>query len=168
MVSYAVVYGDFMYQADSWSKERRVVCKIEKPEGSLEHRFTFTVTNMHDAASCDFIVEFYCGRGKMENFIKECKNDFDFAAVSSRTMTVNDNRLQIHGLVYNILNTMRRLVFPKHLLKARMDTIRMNLVKIASRIVRHGRRVIYRLCSSCAYQNEYLQIMDNIHNLNVG
>ena len=163
MVSYAAVYGEFMYQANSWARARRVVCKIEKPYDSVEHRFTFIVTNM--TATSEFVVSFYCKRGQMENFIKECKNDFDFAAVSSKSMVVNDNRLQIHGIVYNVVNAMRRLVFPKHLLKARMDTIRLNLVKIASRIVRHGRRIIYRLCSSCAYQDEYCQIMNNIHSL---
>lgn len=164
MISYASVYGEFKYQANSWKKERRVVCKIEKPTNSMEHRFTFIVTNM--TSSNESVVNFYCKRGKMENFIKECKNDFDFAAVSSKSMTVNDNRLQIHGIVYNIFNAMRRLVFPKHLLKARMETIRMNLIKIASRIVHHGRKILYRLCSSCPYQDDYRQIMDNIHNLN--
>ncbi len=99
----------------------------------------------------------------MKNFIKECKNDFDFSAVSSKIMLVNDNRLHIHGLVYNIFNAMRRLAFTRSLLKACMETFRMKLLKIASRVVRHGRKIIYRLCSSCPCQNEYRQIIDNIH-----
>ena len=163
MISYAVVYGEFMYKAASWKKERRVACKIEKPANSMEHRFTFIVTTI--TASSEFVVGFYCKRGQMENFIKECKNDFDFASTSSKSMIVNDNRVQIHGLVYNVVNAMRRLVFPKHLLKARMETIRINLVKIASRIIRHGRKIRYRLCSSCPYKDEFRHIMDNIHGL---
>lgn len=163
MVSFAVVYGDFMYQAASWKKERRVVCKIEKPANSMERRFTFIVTNM--TASCEFVIGFYCRRGQMENFIKECKKDFDFASTSSKSMIVNDNRVQIHGLVYNIVNAMRRLVFPRTFLKARMDTIRINLVKIASKIIRHGRKIQYQLCSNCPYQNEFRQVMENIHSL---
>ena len=31
-VDYAVAYGEFMYRASSWPYERRVVCKVEKPE----------------------------------------------------------------------------------------------------------------------------------------
>ena len=31
-MDYAVVYGEFMYKAKSWPYERRVVCKVEKPE----------------------------------------------------------------------------------------------------------------------------------------
>ena len=165
MVSYAAVYGEFMYRADSWEKARRVCCKIEKPAGSMEHRFTFIVTSM--GGDPKFVVDFYCRRGQMENFIKECKDDFDFSAVSSKTMVVNDNRLQIHVLIYNIFNIMRRLVFPRHLRKSRMATIRLNLLKIASRIVRHGRRVMYRLCSSYSFQNEFMQTMHNIHQLDV-
>ena len=163
MVSAASVCGDFMYRAGSWSKERRVVCKIEKPAGSMEHRFMFIVTSL--GADVDFVIDFYCGRGQMENFIKECKNDFDFAATSSKSMVVNNNRLQIHGLSYNIFNAMRRLVFPSRLQKAQMGTIRMKLIKIASRVVRHGRKILYRLCSSCPFQKEFKAIMDNIHNL---
>ena len=43
---YAVTYGEFMYQADSWKYPRRVVFKIEKPYGRLTHMYTFIVTNM--------------------------------------------------------------------------------------------------------------------------
>ncbi len=31
LTSYAVQYGEFMYQANSWKYPRRVVCKVEKP-----------------------------------------------------------------------------------------------------------------------------------------
>lgn len=35
LVSYAVCYGEFMYQAGFWKYPRRVVCKIEKPSSSF-------------------------------------------------------------------------------------------------------------------------------------
>ena len=162
-VSYAVVYGDFIYQAGSWDIPRRVTVKIEKPADSMEHRFTFIVTNM--TASPEFVVNFYCGRGQMENFIKECKKDFDFSAVSSSSKVVNANRLQVHVLAYNLINMMRRLVFPDALKRLRMESIRIKLIKIASRVVRHGRKIIFRLCSSNPYKQEFTQIMQNILNL---
>ena len=64
---YAVTYGEFMYQAGSWEYPRRVVFKIEKPYGRLAHMYTFLVTNM-DMEPYQ-IIQFYCGRGRMENFI---------------------------------------------------------------------------------------------------
>ena len=45
-VDYAVVYGEFMYRASSWPYERRVVCKVEKPENQMVYMYTFVVTNM--------------------------------------------------------------------------------------------------------------------------
>ena len=68
-VDYAVVYGGFMYKASSWAYERRVVCKVEKPENQMVYMYTFIVTNMD--SSPEYLVKFYCKRGLMENFIKE-------------------------------------------------------------------------------------------------
>ena len=45
-VDYTVVYGEFMYKAKSWPYERRVVCKVEKPENQMVYMYTFVVTNM--------------------------------------------------------------------------------------------------------------------------
>ena len=107
-VDYAVAYGEFMYRASSWPYERRVVCKVEKPENQMVYMYTFVVTNMD--SSPEYLIKFYCKRGLMENFIKESKSGFDFASVSSHTRMVNANRLQVHALAYNIFNWFRRLV----------------------------------------------------------
>jgi len=101
-VDYTVVYGEFYYQAGTYIKPRRVVFKIEKPYTQITHMYTFVVTNM--TADIKSIIQFYCGRGNMENFSKESKNGFDFGAVSSRSKLVNANRLQLHALAYNIFN----------------------------------------------------------------
>ncbi len=103
-----MVYGEFLYQAGSWSHPRRVVFKIEKPSGQIIHTYTFIVTTMEELAPYQ-VLQFYCGCGKMENFIKEGKSCFDFSVVSSSAMTVNANRLQIHVLAYNLFNWFRRL-----------------------------------------------------------
>ena len=79
-VDYAVEYGEFEYQAGSWPHPRRVVFKIEKPYNQMVHLYTFIVTTMETAPYQ--VIKFYCGRGKMENFIKEGKSGFDFSSVS--------------------------------------------------------------------------------------
>ena len=45
-IDYAVEYGEFDYQAGSWSHPRRVVFKIENPYGQMVHLYTFIVTTM--------------------------------------------------------------------------------------------------------------------------
>ena len=164
-VDYAVVYGEFMYQAGSWPYERRVVCKIEKPENQLTYLYTFIVTNMD--ASPEYLIKFYCKRGLMENFIKESKSGFDFASVSSHSRLVNANRLHIHELAYNIFNWFRRLALSANMRKQRIDTVRLKLLKIAAKVIRSARYTTFKLCSSCPYKNEFYETLSNISNLNV-
>lgn len=155
-VDYAVEYGEFMYQAGSWSHPRRVVFKIEKPYGQLVHIYTFIVTTMEMKPYQ--VIQFYCGRGKMENFIKEGKSGFDFSSVSSASRVVNANRLQVHTLAYNLFNWFRRLALPASMRANRIDTIRIKLLKSA-------RYKYFKLCSSCPYKKEFFETLYNIRNL---
>ena len=162
-VDYAVEYGEFYYQASSWDYPRRVVFKVEKPANQIIHMYTFIVTNM-DGTPED-LIKFYCKRGTMENYIKESKNGFDFAAVSSHSKIVNANRVQIHALAYNIFNWFKRLVLPNKMKKHTIDTIRIKLLKIAVKVVRSARYLTFKLCSSCPYKDEFYKTLENIQHL---
>ena len=162
-LSYAVVYGEFEYQAAPWPHSRRVVFKIEKPYGQMVHMYTFVVTTMESMP--EQVIRFYCCRGKMENFIKEAKGGFDFSAVSSRKKVVNANRLQVHVLAYNLFNWFRRLVLPARMKKQQVDTIRLKLLKVAARVIRSARYITFKLCSSCPYKEEFFETLTNIRNL---
>ena len=80
-VDYAVFTVNSCTKSGPWPYERRVVCKVEKPENQMVYMYTFIVTNMD--SSPEYLIKFYCKRGLMENFIKESKSGFDFSAVSS-------------------------------------------------------------------------------------
>ena len=101
----------------------------------------------------------------MENYIKESKNGFDFAAVSSHSKIVNANRVQIHALAYNIFNWFKRLVLPNKMKKHTIDTIRIKLLKIAVKVVRSARYLTFKLCSSCPYKDEFYKTLENIKHL---
>ncbi len=159
-VDYAVVYDEFYYQAASWDYPRRVVVKVEKPYNQFTYQHSFIVTNMQLAP--EEILKFYCNRGKMENFIKESKNGFNFASTSSHSKIVNANRLQLHVLAYDLFNWFRRLVLPKSMRKMQVNTIRLKLIKIASRVIHTARYIVFKLCSSCPYQKEFYQTLNNI------
>ena len=98
-VDYAVVYGEFMYQAGPWPYERRVVCKVEKPENQMTYMYTFIVTNME--SSPEYLIKFYCKRGLMENFIKESKTGF---ALSLYKILSLITKLLLLNFIYQILN----------------------------------------------------------------
>ena len=163
VVAYAVEYGEFMYRASTWPHSRRAVFMIEKPYGQFVHMYTFVVTTME--MSPDKVIQFYCGRGKMENFIKEAKRGFDFSSVRSHSRIVNTNRLRAHILAYNLFNWFRRLVLSVKMRKLRIDAIRLKLPKIAARAVHSAGYITFKLCSSCPYKEEFFETLANIRAL---
>lgn len=163
MVDYAVTYGEFCYQAGTWIHPRRVVFKIEKPANQMTFLYTFVVTTMESEPYQ--VIRFYCGRGKMENFIKEGKDGFDFSSVSSHSKIVNANRLRMHALAYNLFNWFRRLALATNMRKLRIDTVRLKLLKIAARAVHSARYTTFKLCSSCPYKREFYETLQNIRGL---
>ena len=102
-----------------------------------------------------------------ENFIKESKSGFDFSAVSSHNRIVNANRVQVHALAYNIFNWFRRLVLSAKMRKQRIDTVRLKLLKIATKVVHSARYITFKLCSSCPYKEEFYAPLSAIGKLNV-
>jgi hypothetical protein len=64
-------YASFRYQAQSWSKPRRVVAKVEWHLGELYPRVGYIVTNL--ARPAERVVAFYNQRGTAEQWIREGK-----------------------------------------------------------------------------------------------
>src|ERR671938_721380 len=64
-------FAGFSYQAQSWTKPRRVVAKVEWHRGELYPRLGFIVTNLIRPA--ERVVRFYNGRGTAEQWIKAGK-----------------------------------------------------------------------------------------------
>ena len=162
-LDYAVVYNEFHYKAASWDYPRRVVIKVEKPTNQFTYLYTFILTNMNMTPFQ--AIKFYSNRGSMENFIKECKSGFNFNSTSSRDKIVNENRLQLHVLAYNLFNWFRRLVLPKSMNKMQIDTIRLKLFKIASKVINSARYLIFKLCSSCPYKKDFFETFENIRKM---
>ena len=160
---YKVIYGEIKYKAAKWDIERRVVVKIEKPEGQMCYNYTFVVTNM--TVEPKKVIMFYSNRGTMENFIKESKNGFAFDSLSSTEYIANANKLQLAMLAYNFNNWFRRLVLSKSMKSNRIETIRLKIVKIAAKIVNSSRYSIFKLCSSCPYKDEFWDTLNRINNL---
>ncbi len=165
LVDYAVVYDEFYYKADTWLYPRRIVCKVEKHYGQFTPSYTFIVTNME--CPVKDVIHFYCNRGTMENFIKESKSGFHMDSMSSSSMVINANKLQLSVLAYNLFNWFRRLVLPAKMRKLRIDTIRIKLIKIAARVTHSARYTIFKLCSSCPYKNDFYETLNNIKQLHV-
>ena len=66
-----VRYKGFLYQAESWTKPRRVVAKVEFRAGELFPRVGFIVTNLETDSRA--VVRFYNKRGTAEQWIMQGK-----------------------------------------------------------------------------------------------
>ena len=158
------VTGEFMYQANSWSRPRRVIVQVTKPAGQMIPSYLFLVTNM-ETEHHDYLIRFYGKRGTMENFIKECKSGFRMDKVSHKTFEANENRVQQVMLAYNLINGFRRLTLPKGFRQLMIETLRLKLLKVAARCVKKSRRFIFKLCGSFPYKEIFYQCLQTIQSI---
>jgi hypothetical protein len=138
-----VFHASFSYQAQSWTKPRRVVAKVEWHQGELYPRVGFIVTNLKRPP--ERIVKFYNGRGTAERWIKEGKLALRWTRLSCRGFQDNAVRLQLFALAYNLANFLRTLALPDAVAQWSLTTLREKLVKIGARTVRHGRYMVFQL-----------------------
>ncbi len=87
-----VRYKSFRYQAESWSKARRVVAKVEHHQGELFPRVGFVVTSM--SLPSRSVVRFYNKRGTAEQWIKEGKQATHWTRLSCHRFRSNEVRLR--------------------------------------------------------------------------
>jgi hypothetical protein len=161
------------YAAGSWDRERHVVAKAE--HGSRGENPRFVVTNLFDEmvpVGCEaspavdpgrFYDEQYCVRGEMENRIKEQQLCLFADRTSCRDMLANQFRLLLSTFAYVLVDGLRRLALRgTDWSRARCDTIRLRLIKIAARVRITARRVVYHLASNCPSESIFRQAMERL------
>ena len=158
-----VFHASFSYQAQSWSKPRRVVAKVEWHQGELYPRVGFIVTSLSRPA--ERVVKFYHGRGTAEQWIKEGKAALRWTRLSCRAFRANAVRLQLFALAYNLANFLRTLALPDEVVQWSLTTLREKLIKIGARIVRHGRYVVFQLAEVAVPRVLFAAILRRIDRL---
>ena len=158
------IFGEFMYQAGSWSIPRRVVVEITREKGTLVYNCTFIVTNV-DSDDLAFILSLYRQRGNMENFIKEGKNGFAMAKVTQKAIITNQNQLMMKMIAYNLVRMFSALVLPDSLQHHQVETLRNKIFKIAARKVKHARQVVFKFCSHFPLKEAFERTLHHIFTL---
>lgn len=157
-------YGEFLYQAGSWKKTRRVLIKEEKKPDKLFSKVYFVVTNS-EVVSPQEGIEFYCDRGAAENYLKEGKLGFHWDRLSCEQFHVNACRLQIMVLASNLNNLMRRLCLPENFRKYSIETLRGKLIKVRSKVNKQARKFIFHCPKSFPFKEIFLWILKAIQRL---
>ena len=159
------VFAEFEYQtAKSWSRPRRVIGKAEVMAAGDNPRFI--VTNLpargfkQELDSTRFCParlyeELYCGRGEMENMLKQQVLDLESDRMSTHYLASNQLRLWFASLAYLLMERMRALgLRGTQLSRATAGSIRVKLLKVAAQVTISVRRVYVQLSS--AYPLEQL------------
>lgn len=153
-------YKAFDYQAGSWSAPRRVIARIEAsmhPDPTpadpnamrQEIDIRYVVTSL-DGDAERLYEGVYCQRGQAENLIKLHKAQLASDRTSCHSATANQVRLTLHTAAFWLMHTVRAAIPQGHsLAKVEFNTLRLRLLKIAARVIEHGRRIRVHLPTSC-------------------
>jgi len=151
------LFTEFEYQAQSWSRPRRIIVKAEYTKKGANTRFI--ITNLtHN--NIKFIYQtIYCGRGTSEMYIKEHKNHLASDRTSCSSFIANQFRLFLHSAAYVLLHTFRaKCLKATEFAHAQFDTIRLKLLKIGAQVREMITRVKFHLPSSFPYKKTFIHI----------
>src|SRR5208283_3772557 len=152
-------FKEFSYQTrDSWSRARRVVAKAEHLEKGANPRFVVTSLGREVWEGRRLYEELYCGRGEMENRIKE-----QLMLFADRTSTAyrrsNQIRLYFSSVAYLLMQALRRLGLQgTEMAKAQCTTLRLKLLKIGALIRITVRKVWVSMAGGYPYAELFRQV----------
>ena len=149
------IFKKIKYGAKTWPYQRTVIGKAEHTAKGSNPRFV--VTSLSSGAQ-EIYDNVYCGRGEMENRIKEQLLLFSDRTSAHKWWT-NQMRLLLSGLAYILLERLRSIALKGTVLaQSQVNTIRIRLLKIGGIIVRNSRRIKLYLSEYFPLKETFFQI----------
>jgi hypothetical protein len=154
------VYGECRYRAKTWKHERRVIIKAEvvrHPGREPKENPRFVVTNL--PGKPQWIYEkVYCGRGEIENRIKELHHGLEIDRTSCSRFWANQFRVLLTAAAYVLMQELRLRAARTSCARAQVWTLRERLLKIGAQVVVSIRRIVLHLPSSCPDRDAWSRI----------
>lgn len=149
------LFCDLQYKAGTWDCKRRVIAKAEHGDKGANPRYV--ATNLEGDAQALYD-EVYCGRGEMENRIKEQQLGLFADRTSCCDWWANQFRLLLSSCAYVLMETIRRVgLHGTEMARSQVGTLRLKLLKIGTVILRNTRRIRLLLSSAYPYQEMFAQ-----------
>jgi hypothetical protein len=126
----ARLFGEDLYGAASWERERRVIYKAETMEQETNRRFVVSTREEEPKE----LYEFYARRGESENWIKDFKVHVKADRLSCHRFIANQFRLLLHACAYWLMDASRRKLIESGTRRIQLDTLRLRLLKIGGRV----------------------------------
>jgi len=125
-------FHQFKYAAGSWSREEKVIARVEATSMGTDARFVVTTLSGRAKTLYEKV---YCARGRMENLIKDMKLYTRSDKTACWRWQANQFRLFLHTGAYWLLHSLRMAAPKKSRWRgATFATIRNVFVKIAVRV----------------------------------
>jgi hypothetical protein len=157
----AKLYTTFLYQAESWSKPHRIICKAEVSDEGENVRFV--VTNLETPRNQWIYETIYCGRGQMENYIKDHKLFLHSDRTSCHKFEANQFRVFLHSAAYVLMHTLRTKGLRGTAWgKAQFDQIQLRLLKVGARVEELKTKVNFHFPSAFPLKELYETVLGNL------
>jgi len=108
----------------------------------------YIIATNRDDLSAEQVVHFHNHRGQVENLIKEVKIGFGMEQMTSGDFAANALWFALGVLAHNLTQAQKLLFLDPDWKTKTIATIRWQLIDVAGRLIRHGRRLVLRLAVS--------------------
>jgi hypothetical protein len=135
-------FGEFHYSAREWSRERRVIFRVEFSITGPDVRYV--VTNAKTQRPKELYEKRYCQRAQCENWIKDLKTYLKCDRTSCQEWKANQFRLLEHVFAYILLWEIKNAAKQPF---ATMESVRLRFIKIGVLVSETAQRVSLKLAS---------------------
>ena len=153
------LYGETRYAARTWTRQRRVIIKAEvvrHPGRDPKNNPRFVVTNLPDPPKA--VYEWYCGRGDVENRLKELHHGLELDRTSCSAFLANQFRVLLTLAAYILFQELRRRAAGTGCADAQVTTLRERLIKLAVWVEGSVRRIVLHLPLSFPWLSTWRQL----------
>jgi hypothetical protein len=153
------LYGETRYAARTWKSKRRVIFKAEvvrHPGRAPKDNPRFVITNLPDPPEA--VYQIYCGRGDMENRLKELHQGLALDRTSCHRFTANQFRVLLIAAAYILFQTLQAHTPGTACAGAQVSTLRERLLKLAAWVERSVRRIVLHLPTSYPWMTTWRQL----------
>jgi hypothetical protein len=154
------LYGETRYAARRWDRKRRIIMKAEVlcyPGRTPKNNPRFLVTNLPHRPATVY-TRLYCGRGDMENRLKELQDGVAMDRTSCSRFAANQFRLLLSVAAYALFQALQTRARGTALAAAQVGTLRERLLKIAVWVERSIRRIVLHFPQACPGREAWQQL----------
>jgi len=156
----ATLYGETRYAARRWARKRRIIMKAEVlcyPGRSRKDNPRFLVTNLPQRPATVY-TRLYCGRGDMENRLKELQHGVAMDRTSCARFAANQLRLLFSVAAYVLFQVLQLFARDTPVGPAQVSTLRAHLLKLAVWVERSVRRIVLHFPHACPWRDAWQRL----------